>query len=113
MPTLAEVVDRRGWAVSGECEHGTRGALCGLLPRGGAADEAVDELGELGAGVTGGLGEQALRGEAGERVDFQHVGLLGLLVYHDVDAGEVTGADDGVAPLGEALALLDEVGAQA
>src|SRR5690242_15043528 len=60
----------------------------------GATDEAIDQRAKFNAGVLSGFGEQTLWREAGQRVDLQQVGLICLLVDHDVDAGQVTGADD-------------------
>src|SRR5687768_15579921 len=76
------------------CVHGRGSAVFDALrlpvaAGGGALREAIDQWAEGDAAVGGGFGEEALGGEAGERVDLEQVGAVRLLVDHDVDACEV------------------------
>ena len=84
----------------------------GQHPRGGAADQAVDQGAEVYAGVFGGFGEKAAGGEAGEGVDFQEIGFVDG-IRHDVDSREVAGADDLVGAASQVAAVFDDFGGKA
>src|SRR2546421_8623902 len=64
------------------------------LASGGASNEPIDQLFKRNPRMRGRFGKQALWREAGKRVDLQKIGLLRLLVDHDVDSRKIARADD-------------------
>src|SRR3954464_12315195 len=99
MPT-GERITRTTWKTSPSVDREVSSPLPPMRlresRRGAAAvvsalDQAVDQRAELDARLLRRLGEQAARGEAGEGVDFQQVGVVGLVDHH-VDARQVAAA---------------------
>src|SRR5581483_8454586 len=93
---------RRGRMPSGRLARGPR-SRTRFPPAQGEArrdddrrEDPLDELVEADPGRIRGLRQQARLGQAGDRVELEHLELTGALLEHEVDPGEARAAEQPV-----------------